>query len=112
MRRIRTIKLDNLEFKVAPMSYDETEEYLRENLAMVERKATEDEKAARTLDTVVKALNLAANGNEADKWDRAKLTKELDTVTIIELHSKYLEMCSLRILKPGEVPAAPTSTSN
>jgi hypothetical protein len=121
-RRIRTITLDNLQFKVAPLTYDETEEFIRqakENAAkqppaseVEERKKWDEEQAARVLDTVVNALNLAANGDEKSKWDRKRLTGEVDMQTIIDLHGEYLRICGLRVPKLGEETAAAKPTLN
>lgn len=113
MRRIRTITLDNLQFKMAPFTYDETDEYLRENreLATKEPPQTDEEKAARVLDTVIRGLNFAVNGDGA-QWDRKRLTGELDSQTIMDLHAEFLRICGLTVKRPGEAEAAPKSISN
>lgn len=112
MPRVREITLDSLILKIAPLSYDEAEEYIKEGREMLNRepKPTDEEWAKRTLESVVKALNKAAgtaNGNPA--WDIKRLTSELDMVTIRELYDEFMRMSGLQTAARGEAPATSTS---
>lgn len=114
MPRIRTVTLDSLSFKIAPLSYDEAEQYIKDGREMLDRdpKPTDEEWARRTLESVVNTLNKAsANGNgSGHAWDVKRLTSELDMVTIQWLYREFMEMSGLRKPDMGEVPA--TSTGN
>jgi len=105
MPRVREITLDNLKFKIAPFSFDEAEQYIKESKEMLARepKATTEEWSARTLNSVVLALNKAAalGGNGTAQWDAKKLTAEYDMLTIQELYEEFMRMSGLA-LRPGE----------
>ncbi len=117
MPRVREIKLDSLSLKIAPLSWDEAEEYIKEGREMLQRdpKPSDEEWGRRTLDSVVKALNKGAamaNGNGNAPWDAKKLTSELDIVTIQQLYEEIMKMSGLltvpRTQASGEAPATST----
>ena len=117
MPRIREIKLDSLSLKIAPLSWDEAEEYIKEGREMLHRdpRPSDEEWGRRTLDSVVKALNkgaASANGNGSAPWDAKKLTSELDIVTIQQLYEEIMKMSGLltvpRTQASGEAPATST----
>ena len=112
MPRIRTVSMDGMELKISPLSYDEAESYIKEGREMLERQGQEkpgnEEWAKRTLDSVVRALNKAANGNEANRWDIRRLTSELDMIMINRLYQEFMEMSGLRTAPKGEDSATST----
>jgi len=116
MPRVREVPMDGVVLKISPLSYDEAEVYIKEGRDMLSRepKPTDEEWAARTLKSVVNALNKAAgkeewslNGDESKK----KLTKELDMVYINKLYQEWLEMSGLvpKAVPQGGAPATSTS---
>lgn len=113
MPRIREIPLDNLRIKICPFSYDEAEAFMLESKSMLERKATNDEWAQRTLKTVAMTLNKAATAsgtNGHQDWTPETLKKEYDMVTIQEIYESFMKMSGLRPAVPGEAPATSISS--
>jgi len=116
MPRVREIVMDGLSVKIAPLSYDEAEMYIKEGreLLAAEPPTPDDQWAKRTLISVVGALNKAA-GKEEWTLDgdatKKKLTKEFDMVFIRRLYDEWLQMSGLVPASgaKGEAPATSTS---
>ena len=109
-RRVRIVRLDNLQFHVAPMLYDQMEVYLKTINDLRANSPKPEDFAAITLDTVVEGLN--AGGHKAEdggEFTRAKLTAEVDSGSINELYDEILRMSGIVTKTAGE--AAATSTS-
>src|SRR6266849_4653290 len=103
--RIREVTMDGESKKIAPLSYDEAEAYIKQGQEMLKRDPlpSQEEWAARTLESVCLALNKAeGNTNGNAKWDLPRLTKELDMVYIQRLFNEFMEMSGLRTLPKGE----------
>jgi len=110
MPRIRILTLDNLQFPIAPMTYDEMEAYLKQITDLKAQDPDPKTFAAITLDTVVEALNRAGSkSSDGEVYTRAKLTHEIDSGSINELYAEILKMSGIVIKTAGE--AAATSTS-
>jgi hypothetical protein len=115
MPRVRVITLDNLQERISPFTYDETEEYIKTGQEMIKREPPPDMKEweSRTLETVCFTLNKAkANGavlQEEEKWTPAKLRKEYDMGFINFIYTEFMKMSGLRAPEPGENQATSTS---
>jgi hypothetical protein len=115
MPRIRELTLDSLKVKIAPLSWDEAEAYIKEGKEMLDRdpKVSAEDWAKRTLETVAQSMNRAAgSGNGTAEWNVKKLTAELDMVSIQEIYAEILKMSGLLPVRaeiPGEVSATSTS---
>jgi len=121
MPRIRPITMDNLTVNIAPLSYDETENYVNEGRAMLQKKdpeTTPEEWAQRTLKTVCFTLNKAAGvlGDKEKELTPTKLTQEYDMVFINFIYEEFLKMSGLQVAAAPkeEAPAkqeAPAKTA-
>ncbi|MFI4922969.1 MAG: hypothetical protein ACHP6J_04570 [Burkholderiales bacterium] len=115
MPRVREIKLDNLSFKIAPLSWDEAEAYIKEGKEMLSRVPVPqmEEWTTRTLQTVANALNRGSGATNGNGWNADKLKAELDMVTIQELHTECMKMTGLFTVsgtQAGEAPATSISS--
>jgi hypothetical protein len=117
MPRVRPVTMDGLTLNISPLTFDEFDEYLKENRRMLDQdpKPTDEEWSKRTLVTIIRSLNRAAG---RDEWDlegaegKKKLTSELDIPFINKLHEEFLEISGLKVPKDGkagESQATPTS---
>lgn len=109
-RRIRIVHMDNLQFSVSPMLYDEMESYLKRVNDLRSGETKPEEYAAITLDTVVDGLNAAGSkAEDGAEYTRAKLTHEVDSGSINELYAEILKLSGIVTKTAGE--AAATSIS-
>ena len=111
MPRIREITLDNLKIKIAPLSWDEAEAYIKEGKAMLEQQPppTLEDWAKRTLTTVIQSMNKA---NPTLEIDIKKLSSEFDMVTVNEIFNEIMTMSGLMSKGKTSGEAQATSTSS
>lgn len=109
-RRVRTIELDGLFFKVSPMTMNDVEEYLVEGRKLLDADPKTDEPtwAKRTLTTVAAALNSNKTDNDGE-WDEKRVASELDMPTVRFVYAEYMKMSGLVAPEPGEARATSTS---
>jgi hypothetical protein len=108
-RRIRTIELDGLSFKISPMTMDDVETYLAEGKKLVDADPKTDDAAwaKRTLRTVAAALNSQENDG---KWEEKRVASELDMPTVRFVYAEYMKVSGLVAPEPGEARATSTSS--
>jgi hypothetical protein len=113
MPRIRTIEMDGVIVKISPLSFDEAEAYIKEGKAMVEKKdpkTSDDEWAARTLESVVRTMNKAQNGS-GEAWTVKKVREEFDMVLINRIYREFMDLSGLLPAPSSTGEATATSTS-
>ena len=115
--RIRAVTMDGETVMIAPLSWDEADDYIKQGQEMLKRDppATQNDWAMRTLESVCFTLNKAAakngNGNgNAAKWDPKKLASEMDMLMIQHIYSEFMKISGLKTATMGEAQATlPTS---
>jgi hypothetical protein len=95
--RVHEVYMDGISVRIAPLTFDETEQYIEENRASA--KHTHREWTERSLETVCRALNKAA-GREA--WTIERIKSELDLAFFLYLHEQILNKSGLITVAPEE----------
>lgn len=98
MARTRTVTLDDVQFKIAALSFKEAEELF----PTPSRERTADEQVAFMGEVICRSLN-KVNG---DEWTQEKLKAELDIPLYLWLYNQILELCGIKPASPGEAKAA------
>ena len=97
--RTKTVKVDNFEVEIGALTLDQVEEYLA---PIVADNDDSNVYKLRTYDLLSTALNNAGK----EKWDRKRITAELDLVILDRLQDEILAFSGLRKVLLGEAQAA------
>lgn len=98
--RTVTFKMDDVEVRLATMSWAQAEHFVKEGKEMLERTPTSGEWLDRTLEVVARSL---AN------TDAGALKESYDMPTINAMYLKILEASGLRTTNEGEAKAVSIS---
>jgi hypothetical protein len=96
-RRLRTVKLDNLSATVAPLSFDQAQDFSVKYQRLAARQASEEEIAALTIQAVADGLNNALSAAEFRDWNVGRVRSEFDAGFISALSNTIFEMSGLAV---------------